>query len=105
MATVLSVIDHLGQLRSTAQASQSALAVIADYATPISDMISLNAQIAQGTADSGLANDVQDAQLAVAWRKDQAAQQRAILFNAFTQQLFARRRAAGADHRGVRAGR
>jgi hypothetical protein len=33
VATVVSVIDHLGELRSTAQASQSALAVIAGYAT------------------------------------------------------------------------
>ena len=48
-ATVRSAITNLGELRSTAQASQSALAVIADYAIPIGDMISLNDQIAQGT--------------------------------------------------------
>jgi signal transduction histidine kinase len=88
VATVLSVINHLGQLRSTAQASQSALAVIADYSGPISDMLSLNAQIAQGTADSSLANDVQSLN-SLSLAKDQAAQQRALLFNAFSQQLFA----------------
>jgi signal transduction histidine kinase len=88
VATVLTVINHLGELRSTAQASQSALAVIADYAIPISDMLSLNAQIAQGNADSGLANDVQELS-SLAMAKDQATQQRAILYNALKQQLFA----------------
>jgi signal transduction histidine kinase len=85
---VLSVISHRGELRSTAQASQSALAVIADYSAPIGDMLSLNGQIAQGTADSGLANGVQ-ALNSLSLAKDEAAQQRAILFNALTQQLFA----------------
>jgi signal transduction histidine kinase len=88
VATVVSVIDHLGELRSTAQASQSALAVIAGYATPISEMLSLNAQIAQGNADAGLANDVQELN-SLAMAQDQATQQRAILYNALKQQLFA----------------
>ena len=88
VATVLSVLTHLGELRSTAQASQSALAVIADYSGPISDMLALNGQMAQGTADSGLANGVQ-ALNSLSMAKDQAAQQRAILYNALTQQLFA----------------
>jgi signal transduction histidine kinase len=88
VATVVSVTSHLGELRSTAQASQSALAVIADYSAPIGDMLSLNQQIAQGTADSGLANDVQ-ALYSLSLAKDHAAQQRALLFNAFTQQIFA----------------
>jgi len=87
-AAVLSVIRHLDQLRSTAQASQSALAVIAAYAGPINDMLALNSQIAEGTADSGLVSSVQ-ALNALAQAKDEAAQQRAILFNALTQQLFA----------------
>ena len=88
VATVLSVLTHLGELRSTAQASQSALAVIADYSGPISDMLALNGQMAQGTADSGLANGVQ-ALNSLSMAKDQATQQRAILYNALTQQLFA----------------
>jgi signal transduction histidine kinase len=88
VANVLSVITHLGDLRGIAQASQSALAVIADYSGPIGDMFSLNNQIAEGTADSGLVNDVQALQ-SLSLAKDQAAQQRAILFNALSQQLFA----------------
>jgi hypothetical protein len=48
VATVVSVITNLRELRGIAQASQSALAVIAAYATPINDMIALNDQIAQG---------------------------------------------------------
>ncbi len=88
VATVVSVITNLRALRSTAQASQSALAVIADYAAPIGDMVFLNDQIAQGTSDSGLVNDVQ-ALNSLALAKDQAAQQRALLFNALNQRLFA----------------
>jgi signal transduction histidine kinase len=88
VAAVLSQISHLEELRSTAQASQSALAVIADYSTPIGDLLSLNAQIAQGTADAGLANGVQTLS-ALAMAQEEATQQRAILFNALSQQLFA----------------
>ena len=88
VATVHSAIAKLGELRNAAQASQSALAVIADYAIPIDDMISLNDQIAQGTDDSGLTNDVQTLN-SLSLEKDQAAQQRAILYNAFTKGLFA----------------
>lgn len=88
VSAVLSVISHLGPLRITAQASQSALAVIADYAGPIGDMVALNSQIAEGAADSGLVSSVQ-ALTALAQAKDVAAQQRAILFSALTQQLFA----------------
>jgi signal transduction histidine kinase len=87
VATVLSVIRNLGALRNTAQASQDALAVIADYAGPIGDMITLNDQIAQGTADASLANDVQ-ALNSLSRAKDQASQQRALLFHALTQQFF-----------------
>ena len=86
--TVRSAIANLGKLRNAAQASQSALAVIADYAIPIDDMISLNDQVAQGTDDSSLTNDVQTLN-SLALEKDQAAQQRAILFNAFTRGFFA----------------
>jgi signal transduction histidine kinase len=87
-ATVRSAIGNLGELRNAAQASQSALAVIADYAIPIDDMIALNDEIAQGTDDPGLTNDVQTLS-SLSLEKDQAAQQRAILFNGFTEGLFA----------------
>ena len=90
VATVVSEITPSGlhALRISAQASQSALAVIADYGTPITDMIALNDQIAQGTSDASLVNDVQTLN-ALSLAKDQAAQQRALLFNAFEQQIFA----------------
>jgi len=86
-ATVVSVINNLGELRKTAQASQDALAVIANYAAPISDMITLNDQIAQGTSDASLANDVRTLN-SLSLAKDEAAQQRAIFFHTFTQQFF-----------------
>ena len=88
VATLDSVIVNLPALRTAAQASQSALAVIAGYSAPIDDMIALNDQIAQGTSDSDLVNDVQ-ALNSLSLAKDQAAQQRALLFNALNQQIFA----------------
>ena len=88
VATVLSDITHLHALRISAQASESALAVIVDYSAPITDMIALNDQIAQGTSDATLVNDVQTLD-SLSLAKDQAAQQRGILYNAFNQQLFA----------------
>ena len=92
VATVRSVItpSGLSALRSTAQASQDALAVIADYAAPIGDMITLNDQIAQGISDPpspGLVNDVRTLN-SLSLAKDQAAQQRALLYHALTQQFF-----------------
>ena len=90
VATVISETTPSGLkvLRSNAQASQSALAVIADYATPITNMIALNNQIAQGTSDAQLVNDVQTLN-SLSLAKDQAAQQRALLYNAFSQTVFA----------------
>ena len=89
VATVRSVStpSGLSALRSTAQASQDALAVIADYAAPIGDMITLNDQIAQGISDPGLVNDVRTLN-SLSLAKDQAAQQRALLYHALTQQFF-----------------
>ena len=62
--------------------------MIADYAPPINNMIALDDQIAQGTSDATLVNDVQTLN-SLSLAKDQAAQQRALLFNALTQQIFA----------------
>ncbi len=87
VATVVSVINDLGELRTTAQASQDALAVIANYAAPISDMITLNDQIAQGTSDASLANDVRTLD-SISLAKDEASQQRALFYHTFTQQFF-----------------
>ena len=88
VAAVVSQITHLSALRTSAQASQSALAVIIGYGTPITAMIALNDQIAQGTSDATLVNDVQTLN-SLSLAKDEAAQQRALLYNAFTQQIFA----------------
>jgi signal transduction histidine kinase len=63
------------------------LAVIRDYAPPINDLITLNDELAQGTADSSLAVDVRELNL-LSLAKDQASQQRALFFNSFTQQFF-----------------
>jgi signal transduction histidine kinase len=87
VAAVVKDINDLPTLRQTAQSSQDALAVIANYAAPISDMITLNDEIAQGTSDAALANDVRTLD-SLSLAKDQASQQRALLFNTFTQQLF-----------------
>ena len=51
-------------------------------------MITLNDQIAQGISDPGLVNDVRTLN-SLSLVKDQAAQQRAFLYNALTQQFFA----------------
>ena len=87
VATVLSVINHLGELRKTAKASQDALAVIANYAAPISDMITLNDLIAQGTSDPILVNDVRTLN-SLSLAKDEAAQQRALFYHTFIDQFF-----------------
>src|SRR5215467_6455383 len=87
VSTVLSVISDLGDLRTTAQASQDALAVIANYAAPIGDMITLNDLIAQGISDPSLVNDVRTLN-SLSLAKDEAAQQRALFFHTFTDQFF-----------------
>jgi signal transduction histidine kinase len=88
VAAVRSAITGLGQRRDAAQTSTSALFVIADYTTPIDAIMALNGQIAQGTDDPALTNEVQTLN-SLSLEKDQVAQQRAILFNAFTKRAFA----------------
>ena len=87
VATILSEISDLGELRKTAQASQDALAVIANYASPINDMTTLNDLIAQGISDPSLVNDVRTLN-SLSLAKDEAAQQRALFFHTFTDQFF-----------------
>jgi signal transduction histidine kinase len=88
VAAVRSVIAGLGQQRTTAQDRRTALAVISDYSVPINAMMALNGQIAQGADDPALTNDLQTLN-SLALEKDQVAQQRAILYDAFTQRAFA----------------
>jgi signal transduction histidine kinase len=87
VATVRSEIADLGGLRDAAQVSGTALAVIADYAVPINDMMALNGQIAQGADDPALINDVQTLN-SLSQEKDQVSQQRALLYNALTKGSF-----------------
>ena len=70
------------------QVSQSVLGLVQAYSTPINNMITLNEQIDQGTSDPTLVNDVESLN-SLALAKDQAAQQRALLYNALPPQLFA----------------
>jgi signal transduction histidine kinase len=88
VATVLSYASGLSGLRTIAQASQSALSAIAAYNTPIDAMISLNDQIAQGISDAALANDVQTLNT-LSLAKDEAALQRALMYNALLNNNFA----------------
>jgi signal transduction histidine kinase len=88
VTAIRSAITSLRQLRGAAQTSSSALAVIADYSVPIDDMIALNDQIAQGADDPQLINDIQTLN-SLSLEKDQVSQQRAILYNAFTEGAFA----------------
>ena len=60
--------------------------MIADYAGPIGDMITLNDQIAQGVSDPSLVNDVRTLN-SLSLAKDQAAQQRALRYHALTRSL------------------
>jgi signal transduction histidine kinase len=87
-AAVRSAITGLPRLRTAAQTSTSALLVIADYSVPIDDLMALNGQIALGADDPALTTDVQTLN-SLSLEKDQVAQQRAILFNAFTTRSFA----------------
>jgi signal transduction histidine kinase len=84
---VRSAITNLPKLRVAAQNDTSALLVIADYTVPINAMMALNSQIALGTDDPELTDDVQTLS-SLSLEKDQVAQQRAILFNAFKKRSF-----------------
>src|ERR1700761_120657 len=87
-AAVRSALAGLTQLRAAARSSTSALLVIADYSGPLNAIMALNGQIAQGANDPDLTNDVQTLS-SLSQEKDQTAQQRAILFDAFTRGSFA----------------
>src|SRR5690349_12962448 len=87
VGTVRSEIANLSALRDSAQVSLTALAVIADYAVPINDMMALNGQIAQGADDPALINDVQTLN-SLSQEKGQVSQQRALLYNAVARGQF-----------------
>src|SRR5215472_11507039 len=89
-ATALKDINASGlaTLHGAAQSTQDVQAVIASYGSVINDMITLNDQIAQGTSDSSLVNDVRTLN-SLSRAKEVTSQQRALLYNTFTDQQFA----------------
>jgi signal transduction histidine kinase len=92
-ASVAAVIPQisgsgLSALRNAAEdQSTDPPAVISDYATPIGALLTLNDEIAQGTSDSSLANDVRTLN-SLSLAKDEASQQRALLFFTLKEQLW-----------------
>ncbi|HTZ25896.1 MAG TPA: nitrate- and nitrite sensing domain-containing protein [Streptosporangiaceae bacterium] len=78
---------NLGTVRSLARAEGNPTLVITDYSGPISDMTALTSEIDQGVSDAALSNDVRTLE-SLSAAKEQAAQQRALLFNALTQGFF-----------------
>ena len=86
-AAMLADISNLGTLRGTVQVSDSPLAAITGYAAPVDDMLSLTGLISEGTSDSQLTSDVQTLS-ALSQAKDEASQQRALLFNGFRSGTF-----------------
>jgi len=79
LSAVLIRLNELGILRQDAEDTQTpALAVIDDYAQSISDLLTLDDQIATGSGDPTLSSDVR-ALSALTRAEDEAAQQRAIL--------------------------
>jgi signal transduction histidine kinase len=89
VATVLADISpaSISTLHHTIDTSQDALAVIANYTAPVSDMITLNDQIEQGTSDATLASDVRTLN-ALSLAKEQASQQRALLYGTLDLMFF-----------------
>jgi signal transduction histidine kinase len=88
VAAVLARIADLRGLRAAAQHTQfPALPVIEDYSSALADLLSLNDEIAQGSADTTLAQSVQTLG-SLSRMKEAASEQRAILYAAFTQGNF-----------------
>jgi signal transduction histidine kinase len=78
----------LGTLRNAAEGqSTDPPTVISDYATPIGALLTLNDEIAQGTSDSSLANNVRTLN-SMSLAKEEASQQRALLFFTLKAQLW-----------------
>jgi signal transduction histidine kinase len=87
VAAVVSDTENLASVRNLAKGNVNPTTLITDYANPLSDMITLTDQIAQGVSDPALANDVRTLN-SLSQAKEQVAEQRALLFNALTQRFF-----------------
>jgi signal transduction histidine kinase len=82
LSAVLDRISDLSHYRAAALGTKApALTVIKNYSLAIADLFTLNDQIAEGTSDTTLANNVR-ALGALERDEDQATQQRAILYSA-----------------------
>ncbi|HTZ28663.1 MAG TPA: nitrate- and nitrite sensing domain-containing protein [Streptosporangiaceae bacterium] len=87
VAAVVADTGNLGAVRNLARAEGNPTLVITDYSGPISDMTALTSEITQGVSDATLSNDVRTLD-SLAAAKEEAAEQRALLFNAVTQGSF-----------------
>jgi signal transduction histidine kinase len=87
VAAVVSDTQSLASVRNLARAEGSPTSVITDYADPIADMQALTGDIAQGVSDPTLSNDVRTL-TSISAVKEEAAEQRALLFNALTEGFF-----------------
>ena len=88
VTAVLDRISDLGGLRSAALRTQlPSLPVITDYTESIADLFALNDEIAQGSADSTLADSVRTLGSLSRMAED-AAIQRALLYAALTEHQF-----------------
>ena len=88
-AALLTGIDGLGNLRTTAIATHlPAPALIDEYAATVDDLLAMDNEIAQGGGDAALAETVRVLGV-VSTMKEEASRQRAILDVAFTLGRFA----------------
>jgi signal transduction histidine kinase len=84
---VIGVITNLSGVRSEAL-QQSSLATVENYTQGIADLFDLNDEITSGSGDSVLADEVRTLD-ALSRAKDEASQQRAILYAALIDGSFA----------------
>jgi signal transduction histidine kinase len=88
LAAALDRVNDLQHYRTSATSTRApALTVVDDYSEAIADLFTLNDQIAEGSSDTTLANDVR-ALGALERNEDQAAQERAILYSALVAKQF-----------------
>jgi signal transduction histidine kinase len=88
LAAVTARISDLQGLRNAALSSQiPAQPVITDYSHAIADLFALNDEIAQGSANSSLTDSVRTLG-SLSRMKDQASQQRGMLYAALIEQHF-----------------
>jgi len=83
---VIGIIGNLSGLRSQSL-SEPSLSAVESYSESIADLFDLNDEITSGSGDPGLADEVRTLD-AISRAKDQASQQRAILYAALVNSFF-----------------